>query len=414
MADAPRVFISYSHDNDAHKAWVRKLAADLRSNGIDAILDCWELGLGDDVAAFMERGVSDSDRVLVICSSNYVKKANAGKGGVGYEKMIVTAELIGDLGTKKFIPLIRNAGAEREVPDFLGSRLYIDFDDDTTYKKRLEQLLREIHEQPALSKPPLGTSPFVAADPKVEPSPYVQTFSPDCPWDTAWIEQERAFVKGKFCELSLASSMEICFALDEPKPYTSQVELLKAAKAAQIETFGWPIGIVLDGKETRPKPRESGLFASVLVKEHNSYDYWAIQKNGDLYLFKSLFEDMRKPGEFFFNTRIVRTTETLMYCFGLYHGLGISSDVVVHIRIRYDGLKGRELSSSTRKFMYPQTISQDSVESTISIALGDIEKDMAPHVKALLDPVFILFDFFTLSDDVYTDIVNGFVNGHVT
>ena len=39
----PVVFVSYSHDSEAHKAWVLKLATDLRSNGVDAILDVWDL-----------------------------------------------------------------------------------------------------------------------------------------------------------------------------------------------------------------------------------------------------------------------------------------------------------------------------------------------------------------------------------
>jgi hypothetical protein len=53
----------------------------------------------------MQDGLSQSDRVLVICTENYVRKADAGEGGVGYEQMIVTAELIKNLGTQKFIGL---------------------------------------------------------------------------------------------------------------------------------------------------------------------------------------------------------------------------------------------------------------------------------------------------------------------
>lgn len=37
----------------------------------------------------------------MICTEPYVEKANAGKGGVGYEAMIVDGELIRDLGTKR-------------------------------------------------------------------------------------------------------------------------------------------------------------------------------------------------------------------------------------------------------------------------------------------------------------------------
>lgn len=71
------LFISYSHDNEQHKEWVAKLASDLRSHGVDVILDRWDLRIGDDLPFFMENGLSKSNLVLVICSSLYVEKANA-------------------------------------------------------------------------------------------------------------------------------------------------------------------------------------------------------------------------------------------------------------------------------------------------------------------------------------------------
>lgn len=40
---APTVFISYSHDNELHKNWVLQLATRLRSNGVDVLLDRWNL-----------------------------------------------------------------------------------------------------------------------------------------------------------------------------------------------------------------------------------------------------------------------------------------------------------------------------------------------------------------------------------
>lgn len=47
--DNPTVFISYSHDDKQHEAWVLKLATDLRSHGVNAILDQWDLRLGSDL-----------------------------------------------------------------------------------------------------------------------------------------------------------------------------------------------------------------------------------------------------------------------------------------------------------------------------------------------------------------------------
>jgi hypothetical protein len=111
MSTSPTVFISYSHDDDSHKNWVYELACRLIENGVETILDQWDLHLGSNLAKFMEKGLSNSDRVLVICTDNYNKKSNDGLGGVGYEKNILTAELTIYQDTKKFIPLVRGVTA---------------------------------------------------------------------------------------------------------------------------------------------------------------------------------------------------------------------------------------------------------------------------------------------------------------
>ena len=160
MPEHPKVFISYSHDSPEHKRWVSELAARLRHNGIDVILDQWDLGPGDDITLFIESGLKNSDRVLVICTDTYVSKANAGEGGVGYERMIVTAQLIQNLGTNKFIPVIRQASGQEKTPTFLGTRVYIDFTDESQFDAEFEKLLRELHQEPIIKKPPLGKSPF--------------------------------------------------------------------------------------------------------------------------------------------------------------------------------------------------------------------------------------------------------------
>ena len=160
MPEHPKVFISYSHDSPEHKQWVSELGAKLRHNGIDAILDQWDLGPGDDITRFMESGLKNSDRVLVICTDTYVSKANAGEGGVGYERMIVTAQLIQNLGTNKFIPVIRQASGEEKTPTFLATRMYIDLRDENQSDTEFDKLLHELHEVPIIEKPPLGRNPF--------------------------------------------------------------------------------------------------------------------------------------------------------------------------------------------------------------------------------------------------------------
>lgn len=156
----PKVFISYSHDSEQHKRWVKEIATYLRKNGVDAILDQWDLQLGSDLANFMEHGLSESDRVLIISTDNYIAKANSGKGGVGYEKMIVTAKILQEQDTQKFIPVVRNVSGQNKLPVFLSSRLYIDLSDGSDGEEQRIELLKELHKAHEI-KPPIGPNPFI-------------------------------------------------------------------------------------------------------------------------------------------------------------------------------------------------------------------------------------------------------------
>ena len=117
---------------------------------------------GDNFTQFMEVGVRDLDWVLVICTDNYVRKANNREGGVGYEVQIVTAQLVENLGIDKFIPIIRQASGQEKMPTFLGGRVYIDFTDDSQFNEKFDELLHKLYDVPIVEKPPLGEKPSFA------------------------------------------------------------------------------------------------------------------------------------------------------------------------------------------------------------------------------------------------------------
>ena len=79
----PKVFISYSWDNEPHKEWVLNLATQLRNKGVDVILDIWELTAGKDKDYFMENSVANSDKVLLILTPDYKTKAENRQGEIG-------------------------------------------------------------------------------------------------------------------------------------------------------------------------------------------------------------------------------------------------------------------------------------------------------------------------------------------
>ncbi len=72
----PKVFISYSWTSQQHQERVREWADRLLSDGVDVILDIYDLQEGQDKNAFMEKMVTDPNvtHVLVICDKGYAEK----------------------------------------------------------------------------------------------------------------------------------------------------------------------------------------------------------------------------------------------------------------------------------------------------------------------------------------------------
>ena len=195
-----------------------------------------------------------------------------------------------------------------------------------------------------------------------------------------------------------------------------QPELLRQAKEAMIRTFGWPIGIVLDRGDIRPRPKTDGIVAEVAINEpddRQSYDYLAIKKDGALLLLKSIFEDERRPEEIFFNTRIVRITETLLYIARLYSGLNVPTDTYYQVAIRHAGLEGRVLSNSSRagrpRPSADSIASEYEVYTEVDMTIEQTESNLVELVERFTQPLFVIFNFFELDRANLEVIVNEFV-----
>lgn len=159
----PKVFISYSWTNDEHVAWVIRLAERLVGDGVNVILDQWDLKEGHDKYVFMEQMVTDPTikNVLAVCDEKYANKADGREGGVGTESQIISKDIYDKVSQEKFIPLIRERdGAGKEfTPVFFRNRKYIDFSNDNNFSESYEKLLRVIYGRPELRKPQLGQPP---------------------------------------------------------------------------------------------------------------------------------------------------------------------------------------------------------------------------------------------------------------
>jgi hypothetical protein len=119
MPTHPTAFISYSWDDDTHRAWVRDLATQLRATGVDARLDNWHTVPGDQLPEFMEREIRDNDYVIIVCTPKYKAKSEGRTGGVGYEGDIMTAEVFAKQNHRKFIPVFAIGACTESAPSWL-------------------------------------------------------------------------------------------------------------------------------------------------------------------------------------------------------------------------------------------------------------------------------------------------------
>jgi len=261
-----------------------------------------------------------------------------------------------------------------------------------------EQLAQRIQRRLAIVKPPKGHSPARFQLP-------------------AWANAAREAELPRLLAHAGPGFMELTFATPAPLEAT-QAELLSAARASTIDTFGWPIGVVFEDATFRPRPTGDGVRARIEATRlgEPSYDYWEIRVDGSFYLLQSLFEDqLGRTDELFVNTRVVRVTEGLLYCARIYEALGLPMDTAVRLRVTHGNIEGRTLSAPLRNWATMAVYSADVNEVTkeIEFPLGTVADRLPDLVQQLMEPLFQVFDFFALSPKSYARLVDAFVKGEL-
>lgn len=167
----PKVFISYSW---ASQDRAINLADRLLENGIEVVIDVYDLKEGMNKYAFMQRVVDDPsiEKVLLLCDKSYKEKADSFKGGVGDETMVISPEIYGKVEQQKFIPLVleKDESGEPYLPTLFKSLIYIDFSDPLKEPDSFEKLVRNLWGKPDRRKPSLGPRPTLLDLPSVNTS----------------------------------------------------------------------------------------------------------------------------------------------------------------------------------------------------------------------------------------------------
>ena len=173
----PKVFVSYSWDDEPHKSWTRDFATRLRKDGVDVTIDQWAVVPGDRLPHFMERAIGENSYVLIVCTPKYKSKSDNRQGGVGYEGDIMTAEVYAQGNHRKFIPILRSGDWKTAIPSWLSGKYSIDLSAAPFSEDQYLDLLATLHNQRDQA-PPLGPTPNRANLNRATPIPIREAVKP--------------------------------------------------------------------------------------------------------------------------------------------------------------------------------------------------------------------------------------------
>ncbi|EGQ9843749.1 hypothetical protein FYU92_06630 [Vibrio cholerae] len=165
----PKVFISYSWSSTHHQEMVKLWADRLIHDGVDVILDIYDLNEGDNKYAFMESMVTDPNvtHVMVVCDAKYKERADAREKGVGTESTIISSRVYSQVKQSKFIPILCEfeESGEPVAPVFMDARIGINFSTPESVNENWEQLIRLLYSKPLHVKPKKGAVPsYIISD----------------------------------------------------------------------------------------------------------------------------------------------------------------------------------------------------------------------------------------------------------
>ncbi len=172
--ESPKAFISYSWTSPAFQNQIRLWAERLAADGVEILLDQFDLKEGQDKYSYMERMVTDVKvtHVLMFSDKRYSEKANKREAGVGTESQIISKEIYEKVDQSKFVPIVCEFDEKGQpcLPVFAASRIWLDFSTEESVNKNWERLVRHLFGKPLYEKPQTGKPPAYISEGSAAPS----------------------------------------------------------------------------------------------------------------------------------------------------------------------------------------------------------------------------------------------------
>lgn len=231
-------------------------------------------------------------------------------------------------------------------------------------------------------------------------------------WEDSWVNEQKSHAQKRLSELGFQRYMEIKISPTTPLLNISQNSLLDIADESQIEAFGWPIALVFKNViENKPIPKNDGIISEVVGNVNGtSYDFTYFRKNGQIFIFKSLFEDHNFKDLLIPEARIKRTTELLLYLVRFYSRCNLPKKEPINIQIEYSGILNNRLHLISGRFLRtPEACIENDSISEITTNCLEIESELPRIVDTLVNRLFVLFGFYKPDFGFVKSIVDQFV-----
>lgn len=158
MSTRPRIFVSYSHDDEHHKTLVRRFAEFLYKRvGLEVHLDQWADGRRIDWSKWALRQLQHSDFTLAIASPVYRRRLDGDESsrvgwGSQFEGAVLRNQLSSDIDeyTARILPIVLPGRAIEEIPGFLTpySATHFEIRQFQVEDEGVQSLVRAISGQP--------------------------------------------------------------------------------------------------------------------------------------------------------------------------------------------------------------------------------------------------------------------------
>lgn len=224
-------------------------------------------------------------------------------------------------------------------------------------------------------------------------------------------------------------SFEIALIIDEEvSGYSTDQQFLNLIGSSNPDYSGWPIW--LDGRgfnsEMRPYVYKNGweaIMARLEAEWGSGIDFLRMEPVGRFYQYRALEDDFAKVQgssrapqpltSLDFTLPVTRTAEAIAVGIALAKAMGCErEETTLCYSFRWSGLKDRELKSwisPSRIMIRELTAYQNEVTTYVKVPLDTSLSALSEYVNKAIQPLFGVFDGFTLSSKVIEDLTRRLI-----